>query len=115
MLVKSATVVIISPILLIPGVFISLLGAACGQIYVKSQLSVKPEMSNARAPELGLFRAAVAKLTMQAILILQIHSCSPVSIASIRVYGAEKAFIEETYKRINKYTRAARTFYNLNR
>lgn len=35
--------------------------------------------------------------------------------ASIRAYGAQEAFRQESYKRIDKYTRAARTFFNLNR
>lgn len=35
--------------------------------------------------------------------------------ASLRAYGAQEAFIEESMNRINRYTRAARTFYNLNR
>ena len=33
----------------------------------------------------------------------------------MRAYGAQDAFIEESLRRINKYTRAARTFWNLNR
>jgi hypothetical protein len=36
-------------------------------------------------------------------------------LASIRAYGAEATFIKESLDRIDKYTRAARTFYNLNR
>ena len=35
--------------------------------------------------------------------------------ASIRAYGAEAAFKLQSMKRIDKYTRAARSFYNLNR
>lgn len=38
-----------------------------------------------------------------------------VFLASIRAYGAEAAFKLESMKRIDKYTRAARSFYNLNR
>lgn len=36
-------------------------------------------------------------------------------LASIRAYGAETAFTLESTRRIDKYTRAARSFYNLNR
>jgi hypothetical protein len=36
-------------------------------------------------------------------------------LASIRAYGAQKTFEKESLERINRYTRAARTFYNLNR
>ena len=35
--------------------------------------------------------------------------------ASIRAYGAQKAFEAESLVRIDRYTRAARTYYNLNR
>ncbi|KAI0793372.1 hypothetical protein C8Q75DRAFT_749936 [Abortiporus biennis] len=97
MLVKFAAVVVLSPQFLIPGLAVTALGVWCGQIYIKSQLSVKREMSNARAPVLGHFGAAMAGLT------------------SIRAYGAQDSFKLESYKRINRYTRSARTFYNLNR
>jgi hypothetical protein len=36
-------------------------------------------------------------------------------IASIRAYGAQGPFIEESLRRINKFTRAARTLSNLDR
>jgi hypothetical protein len=35
--------------------------------------------------------------------------------ASLRAYGAQEAFIDESMNRINRYTRASRSFYNLNR
>lgn len=63
MLIKFASVIVISPTFLIPGIFISVLGAWCGQIYIKAQLAVKREMSNARSPVLGHFGAAVAGLS----------------------------------------------------
>ena len=53
MLVKFGAVVILTPIFLIPGVLVAVLGGICGQIYIKAQLSVKREMSNAKAPVLG--------------------------------------------------------------
>jgi hypothetical protein len=36
-------------------------------------------------------------------------------VVSIRAYGATDTFKKESMNRINRYTRAARTFYNLNR
>ncbi|KAG6891081.1 hypothetical protein C0995_014171 [Termitomyces sp. Mi166 len=97
MLIKFGAVVLFTPAFLLPGAFVAILGGWTGQIYIAAQLSVKREMSNARAPVLGHFGAAIAGLT------------------SIRAYGAQKAFQEESLQRINRYTRAARTFYNLNR
>ncbi|KAG5728585.1 ATP-binding cassette transporter abc4 [Termitomyces sp. T112] len=97
MLIKFGAVVLFTPAFLLPGVVVAILGGWTGQIYIAAQLSVKREMSNARAPVLGHFGAAIAGLT------------------SIRAYGAQEAFRDESLQRINRYTRAARTFYNLNR
>jgi len=49
-------------IFIIPGVIVAILGGWCGQIYIKAQLSVKREMSNARSPVLGHFGAAISGL-----------------------------------------------------
>jgi hypothetical protein len=62
MMVKFVAVVMFSPIFIIPGFVLSILGGWCGQIYIKAQLSVKREMSNARSPVLGHFGAAIAGL-----------------------------------------------------
>ena len=97
MLAKFLAVVTFSPIFTIPGAVIAVIGGWCGQIYMKAQLSVKREMSNARAPVLGHFGAAIAGLT------------------SIRAYGAQAQFRAESRKRMDKYVRTARAFYNLNR
>jgi hypothetical protein len=58
MIAKFAVVVIMSPIFLFPGVGVALLGAWCGQVYMRAQLCVKREMSNARSPVLGHFGGA---------------------------------------------------------
>ncbi|KAH9854915.1 multidrug resistance-associated ABC transporter [Lenzites betulinus] len=97
MLMKFLAIISFSPIFAIPGAIVSAVGGWCGQIYMKAQLSVKREMSNARAPVLGHFGAAIAGLT------------------SIRAYGAQDQFRKESYRRIDRYVRAGRTFYNLNR
>jgi hypothetical protein len=41
---------------------VAIMGSWCGQIYIKAQLSVKREMSNARSPVLGHFGAAISGL-----------------------------------------------------
>lgn len=63
MLVKFTAVVLMTPIFLIPGFVAATLGGWCGQIYIKAQLSVKREMSNAKSPVLGHFGAAIAGLS----------------------------------------------------
>ncbi|PBK89704.1 hypothetical protein ARMGADRAFT_1167459 [Armillaria gallica] len=97
MLIKFVAVVIVTPLFLFPSVIVALAGAWCGQVYIKAQLSVKREMSNAKSPVLSHFGAAIAGLT------------------SIRAYGVQEAFAQESLSRINRYTRTARTFYNLDR
>ncbi|KAJ6576978.1 P-loop containing nucleoside triphosphate hydrolase protein [Mycena vulgaris] len=90
-------VVSLTPLFSVPGVLAALIGGVLGQLFIKAQLSVKRESSNAKAPVLGHFGAAIAGLS------------------SIRAYGAQGPFIEESLRRINKYTRAARTLSNLDR
>lgn len=85
-----------SPMFTIPGAIVLVCGIWLGQIYMKAQLSVKREMSNARSPVFSHFGAALAGIT------------------SIRAYGAQDRFKVEALGRIDRYTRAARTFYNLN-
>lgn len=64
MLMKLVGVLVMSPIFIFPGLFVSVVGVWCGQIYMAGQLSVKREMSNARSPVLGHFSAAIAGLSM---------------------------------------------------
>ncbi|KDQ56808.1 hypothetical protein JAAARDRAFT_36283 [Jaapia argillacea MUCL 33604] len=97
MLIKFVAVVVFTPIFVIPGVVVAVLGGWIGQIYMKAQLSVKREMSNAKSPVLGHFGAAIA------------------GIVSIRAYSAQSSFRTESLSRIDRYTKAGRTFYNLNR
>ncbi|KAF8139182.1 P-loop containing nucleoside triphosphate hydrolase protein [Mycena galopus ATCC 62051] len=97
MTVKFAAVVIYAPVFFFPGLLVGALGAWVGQIYIAGQLPVKRFMSNTRAPVLAHFGAAVAGLV------------------SIRAFGAQSKFATESLSRIDRYTRAARNFYNLNR
>ncbi len=63
MMVKLAGPVIFTPIFLIPGIFVTVVGVYIGNIYLKAQMSVKREMSNARSPVLAHFGAAIAGLS----------------------------------------------------
>ncbi|KIJ68829.1 hypothetical protein HYDPIDRAFT_25082 [Hydnomerulius pinastri MD-312] len=94
---RLLAVVILTPTFFIPGILVGVIGGWLGRIYLKAQLSIKREMSNAKAPVLGHFGAAIAGLT------------------SIRAYGAQKAFQEESLDRIDRYTKSSRMFYNVNR
>ncbi len=63
MIAKLGAVVIYTPTFILPAIVISVLGGYLGQIYMKAQLSVKREMSNAKSPVLGIFGGAIAGLS----------------------------------------------------
>jgi len=116
MLIKFIAVVYLTPIFIIPGTVIAVLGAWLGQVYMKAQIAIKREMSNAKAPVLGHFGAAVAGISsLCALCVGSILTTTYFLLASIRAYGAQVAFREESYRRIDKYSRAGRSFYNMNR
>ncbi|KAF9481121.1 multidrug resistance-associated ABC transporter [Pholiota conissans] len=94
---KIVVIVIFAPVFFAPGIAVAALGFYLGNLYLRAQLSVKREMSNARSPLLAHFSAAIA------------------GIVSVRAYGAEIAFKKESLKRIDHYVRIARISYNLNR
>ena len=62
LLVKLAAVVLYTPVFFFPSLLIGALGSWLGQVYMKSQLSLKREMSNAKAPVLAVFNSAVVGL-----------------------------------------------------
>ncbi|KAI0798592.1 hypothetical protein BC629DRAFT_232884 [Irpex lacteus] len=97
MTMRFSAVVLYTPAFIIPSLFIAIAGGWLGNIYIRAQLSVKREMSNAKAPVLGIVGGAISGLT------------------SIRAYAVQDAFRRETYKRVNSYVRVARVFWNLNR
>lgn len=53
MLMKISVIVLMTPIFMIPSFIVGALGRWIGQIYLAAQLSVKREMSNAKAPVVG--------------------------------------------------------------
>jgi hypothetical protein len=62
MVVKFIAVVYMTPVFAIPGILVGGLGSYLGNIYIKAQLSVKREMSNAKSPVFSHFNAAIAGL-----------------------------------------------------
>jgi hypothetical protein len=63
MLIKFIAVVYLTPVFIVPGTVIAVLGGWLGQMYMKAQIAIKREMSNAKAPVLGHFGAAVAGIS----------------------------------------------------
>ncbi|KIY70664.1 P-loop containing nucleoside triphosphate hydrolase protein [Cylindrobasidium torrendii FP15055 ss-10] len=97
LLVKMVSIVVVTPVFILPSILVAAAGGLCGHVYVRAQMSVKREMANAKAPLLAHFGAAISGLT------------------SVRAYGAQDAFVEESMRRINKYTRATKVTFDLNR
>ncbi|KAJ7187879.1 hypothetical protein C8R46DRAFT_1157119 [Mycena filopes] len=97
LLTKFFAVVFFVPIFFFAGAFVGIVGAIIGRIYIASQLSVKREMSNAKAPVLAHRRS------------------NQRSLVSVRAYGAQEALIKVSMERIDRYSRAQRTFANVNR
>ncbi|KAJ7864236.1 hypothetical protein B0H14DRAFT_2736510 [Mycena olivaceomarginata] len=95
--VNFSAVIFFTPLFILPGSLVTILGIWCGRIYLASQLSVKREWSNARAPVLAHIGATIA------------------GIVSVRAYGAQEALIKISIDRINALTRTERAFTNLNR
>lgn len=60
--VRLVAVVVISPVFVFPGIMVGVVMAFVGQLYMKAQLAIKRERSNARSPVLGHFGAAIAGL-----------------------------------------------------
>ncbi|KAF5389764.1 hypothetical protein D9757_005974 [Collybiopsis confluens] len=113
---KLAAIVILTPLFLIPGVAALAAGYTCAQIYLKSQMAVKREMSVAKSPVLGHFGATVAGLGMDLPHELKrISTTDKMKLVSIRAYNAQTLAIEELLYRIDRYSRSARIFYNLQR
>ncbi|RDX55375.1 P-loop containing nucleoside triphosphate hydrolase protein [Lentinus brumalis] len=94
---KFVVIVVIAPIFSVVGAISAVLGGWWAQIYLKAQLPVKREMSNTRAPILGHLSTTLTGLV------------------TIRAYGAQERFIQESYLKLDNYTRVTRTFYSLSR
>ncbi|KAH9918376.1 P-loop containing nucleoside triphosphate hydrolase protein [Epithele typhae] len=97
LLLKMISAVMFAPVFLGPSLLVAVAGYWLGNVYMKAQLSVKREMSKAKAPILGHFGAAITGIT------------------SVRAYGKQEDFKAESQRRIDRYSRAMITQYNLNR
>lgn len=63
MVTKLTAVVIYAPIFLLAGILVAAVGGYLGQIYMKAQLPVKREMSNAKAPVLAVLGESITGLS----------------------------------------------------
>jgi ABC-type multidrug transport system fused ATPase/permease subunit len=86
-----------APVFILPGSLIGVFGSIVGQLYVRAQLSVKRERSNAKSPVLAEVNDTLTGLV------------------SIRAFGAQDMFRQQCMDRINKYSHVSVIFWNLNR
>lgn len=63
MLTKLGVVVIFTPIFLVAGVFFGAVGMWLGSRYMRAQLPVKRELSNAKAPVLAMVDSVITGLS----------------------------------------------------
>jgi hypothetical protein len=77
MLVKIAGVFIVAPAFLAPFVALATLGGYIGNTYTTAELPVRREQSNAKAPVLGHFSAAIGGLSNIFIVRRPIHADEP--------------------------------------
>ena len=59
---RLGAVVLFTPTFLLPALGVAAFGAWLGQVYMKAQLSVKREMSTAKAPVMAILGSAIAGL-----------------------------------------------------
>ncbi|TCD68042.1 hypothetical protein EIP91_011586 [Steccherinum ochraceum] len=97
LIARFIALLIIAPSALVPGVLVAVAGTMVGYVYLQAQRSIKREMSNAQAPIISHFGAAMTGLV------------------SIRAYGAQTAVKLESFKRIDRSIRTGRTFRDINR
>jgi len=60
---RLGAIILVSPVFVLPSFLVAYIGWFCGQLYIKSQLSVKREMSLARAPVIGYVGVALQGLS----------------------------------------------------
>jgi hypothetical protein len=56
---KLVAVIVYAPIFSVAGIILAVIGATIGRVYLKAQMSVKRELSKAKAPVLGTIGSAI--------------------------------------------------------
>ncbi|KAK7056504.1 hypothetical protein VNI00_003060 [Paramarasmius palmivorus] len=97
MITQLGALAIYTPVFIVPGVVIALVGNWLRNKYITAVMCTRRELSKAQAPVLAQFETAIA------------------GIVSIRAYGASDVFEQELRRRIDVYTRVGRTNSNLGR
>ncbi|KAG9314718.1 hypothetical protein JVU11DRAFT_5527 [Chiua virens] len=103
MITSLAVVVYMAPPFALFGLLTALVGGWCGQMYMKAELSVKREMSNAKAPLLAHLDTVLVGLGKSLRHLRTNTSLSRIRLQSlVRAFGAQRAFIKEYHSRIDQ-------------
>ncbi|KAG5644694.1 hypothetical protein DXG03_007917 [Asterophora parasitica] len=97
LIVDFLAIMFYTPVVGLFGLVIVAVGACVGDVYMKSQLAVKREMSKAKAPVMAHFGASIEGIT------------------SIRAYGAQESVLLKSLAKVDDYSRASRVFNDLAR
>ncbi|RPD70664.1 P-loop containing nucleoside triphosphate hydrolase protein [Lentinus tigrinus ALCF2SS1-7] len=97
LVVRLIMVMVVAPVFTIGVAVVAIAGTICARVYMAAQRPVKQEEAGTRAPILGLLNTTLA------------------GIVSVRAYGVQERFRQQMYGRIDRWTRASNTFFNLNR
>ena len=111
---KILSIIAFTPLFVFPAVIMAIVSGTLGHVYMKAQLSVKREMSVAKAPVLGHFRAAISGIS-ECIFLPSPYRDHDLCAASIRAYGSQESYKREAYTRIDRYSRVSITNINLSR
>lgn len=115
MLIKLSAVIFYTPVFIVPAILTALLGATIGQMYIKAQMSVKRELSNAKSPVLSVFGGAMSGLSEFTVRGTWRPYSQHTHLVSIRAYGVQQYFRSQLLEHIDHYIRANRAFNNLQR
>ena len=115
MLLRIAAVMVVTPFYILPVIIVTFLAGWISQIYMRAQLSIKREMSNARAPVLAHFGSAVAGIGTSFYFPPCVTQAKSMFTVSIRAYGAQEMFKLESCSRMDRYNRAGFAYDALSR
>lgn len=109
-----AAVVVAGWSALLSGLIVAGIGGFLGRVYLKANLCIRREMSNAKAPVMSLVSATLTGLRKY-ICVPSNRLLTIAYPASIRAYGAQGLFRDRLTKRVDVYIRCSFTFYDINR
>jgi ABC-type multidrug transport system fused ATPase/permease subunit len=120
MLLKLLSIVLLTPAFLLPGIAFAAIGGLVGQIYIRTQLPVRRYVVNHQLLFSSDFcwrlnSLIISESSNSRSSLIGHLSTSMAGLITIRAYGAEETFIQESLRRIDSYMRPTRSFYNLNR